>query len=184
MNVNPVNTRPLKIAAAILTIIIIASAINVYNTRQARRQRSHRIIIRSHKRGACEIAGYQLLEYLKDNPETETENENWLEGYTDYVVNLGSVFFHEKPEGYTDRSFDMQIYIIAKPKPNEDTPILVGYSDITGSKNNEPHCNAIFTRAHRVIVVQQFKEKELIRIVGYKNYASRKTTLYFAPFRK
>jgi hypothetical protein len=107
-----------------------------------------------------------------------------LSDYADYVVGRGSVFFHEIPPDDADKSFDLDIYIISKPAGHKDGPVLVGYSNITGTIDNEPYLNAIFINGKRPLVVQQFKEKYLIQIVGLNQYASRKRTLYFAPFRK
>ena len=182
MNNDPVNTKPLKIAAAVFSIVLLAAVIMAYNADQARRRRTHNILIASHKRGVCEIAGNCLIQYQKDHP--DSDNENWLSDYADYVVELGSVFFHEIPQDQHDRSFDLGIYIISKPAVNKDTPVLVGYSDVTGTADGESYCNAIFITDDRVFVAQKFDEKKLVRIVGLQQYISGKRTLYFAPFRK
>lgn len=179
MKYNPVNTKPLKIAAACFAVLLLTAVIMVYNSDLNRRRKSHNILIASHKRLACEIAGNCLLQYQKDHPDTD----NWLADYADYVVDKGSVFFHEIPQSKYDRSFDLGIYIIGKGTGSEG-PVLVGYSDVTGSVDGEFYCNAIFIKNERVLVVQKFKEIRLIQIVGLEQYISRKRTLYFAPFRK
>ena len=156
MNNKLINTKPLKIAAVVLVVIVVFIMIADGNDDKRRLREQHLDSINGSKEGVCVIAAHCLLQFQMDHP--EDDDGNWISDFIDYAMEEVSDFKHEKPMDQANKKWDIGIYIISKGTGCEG-PVLVGYSDITGTVDNEPYLNAIFIRDQRVFVVQQFKEK-------------------------